>query len=100
PTGKTEQPRFKSELQGGDLVPLSRLQRGSGTFDPLFGANVTRALHSFTLFGSMAARVPLYENVTGLRTGASSELNAGAAHAAYTRRITAFGRLGWLHRQQ
>ena len=42
PTGKTEPPRFRSELQDGDLVPLSRLQRGSGTFDPLFGASVTR----------------------------------------------------------
>jgi hypothetical protein len=100
PTGKTEQPRFRSALQDGDLVPLSRLQRGSGTFDPLVGASVTHALHGFTVFGSLAARVPLYENSTGLRTGASSEVNAGAAHVLHTHRITTFGRLGWLHRQQ
>jgi len=100
PTGKTEPPRFRSELQDGDLVPLSRLQRGSGTFDPLFGASVTRVVRGMTVFSSAAARTPLYENGTGLRTGASSEVNGGAAHEVRTHRITAFGRVGWLHRQQ
>jgi hypothetical protein len=99
PSGKTEQPRFRSE-QGGDLVPLSRLQRGSGTVDPLFGASVTRSMRDATVFGSVAARTPLYENGTGLRTGAASEINAGMAHDVHTHRITAYGRLGWLHRQQ
>src|SRR5437870_10857392 len=36
---------------------------------------------------------------TGLQTGPSSELNGGLAHEIRTHRVTAFGRLGWLHRQ-
>ncbi len=100
PTGKIETPRFRSELQDGDLVPLSRLQRGSGTFDPLFGASVTRVVSGTTVFGNVAARVPVAENSTGLRTGASSELNGGLAREVGTHRLTAFARLGWLHRQQ
>lgn len=100
PTGKTERPRFKSELQDGDLVPLSRLQRGSGSVDPLFGASVTRAVQGATVFGNLAARAPFYENTTGLRTGASSEINAGVAHQVRTHRVTALGRLGLLHRAQ
>jgi hypothetical protein len=100
PTGKTEQPRFRPELQGGDLVPLSRLQRGSGTVDPLFGASVTRSAFGVTLFGNVAARTPIYENRTGLRTGASSEVNTGMAREVGTHRVRAFGRFGWLHREQ
>jgi hypothetical protein len=84
PTGKTEQPRFQSERQDGSLVPTSRLQRGSGTVDPLFGASLSRSLHDLTGFGSAAARTPLYGNGDGLRTGASSELNAGLARPIRT----------------
>jgi hypothetical protein len=100
PTGKTEQPRFRAQPQDGDLVPLSRLQRGSGTVDPLFGASISRAIAGTTVFANVAARTPLYENSTGLRTGASSEVNGGIAHEVRTHRVTAFGRLGWLHREQ
>jgi hypothetical protein len=100
PTGKTERPRFRPELQAGDLVPLSRLQRGSGTVDPLFGLSVTRSALGVTLFGSVAARTPVSENSTGLRTGASSEVNTGIAREVGTHRVSAFGRLGWLHREQ
>lgn len=100
PTGRTEQPRFQSELQDGSLVPTSRLQRGSGTVDPLLGANLSRSIRDVTIFASAAARTPLYQNRDGLRTGASSELNAGIAHQILTHRIMAFGRVGWLHRQQ
>lgn len=100
PTGKTERPRFRSELQDGDLVPLSRLQRGSGTVDPLLGASVSRRVAAFTWFGNMAARIPRAENTTGLRTGASSELNTGVAHDVGSHRASAFARLGWLHREQ
>jgi hypothetical protein len=100
PTGKTEHPRFRSQLQDGDLVPLSRLQRGSGTVDPLFGASVTRSIAGATVFANIASRTPLYENSTGLRTGASSEINGGIAREMKTHRIMAFGRVGWLNRQQ
>jgi hypothetical protein len=100
PTGKTEQPRFRPELEGGSLVPMSRLQRGTGTVDPLFGVNADGRVRELTLFGSVAARTPLYENEWGLRTGASREVNGGLARTLGTHRVIGFGRLGWLHRQQ
>jgi hypothetical protein len=100
PTGRTEQPRFRSELEGGSLVPLSRLQRGTGSVDPLFGVNIDRGFRGVTYFGSVAARTPIYENGWGLRTGAASEVNGGAARPLGTHRLVVFGRLGWLHRAQ
>ena len=100
PTGKTQAPRFRPELDEGSLVPTSRLQRGSGTVDPVFGASLTRSREPWTQFASLAARTPLYENRHGLRTGASFEMSGGAARAVWTHRVAAFGRLGWLHRQQ
>ena len=100
PTGKTETPRFKTDLVNGSLVPTSRLQRGSGTFDPLLGASITRKFAVGTVFGSIAARLPFQENSEGLRTGGSSELNTGIARELFTTRISTFARLGWLHRAQ
>ena len=100
PTGKTEQPRFRSELDSGSLVSTHRLQRGSGTFDPLFGASVSRRFQHCTLFGSMAARTPYLENGDGLRTGASAELNGGFARELGTHRVSGFGRAEWLRRGQ
>ena len=100
PTGRTEVPRFRAELEEGSLVPMSRLQRGSGTLDPLVGANVARRFGRYTTFGSVAARVPFYENKDGLRTGASWELGGGAARELGTSRVTGLLRLGWLHREQ
>ena len=100
PTGRTETPRFATELEGGSLVPKSRLQRGSGTVDPLLGVSLDRRLSVGTLFASVAARLPFAANASGLRTGASSELNAGLARELGTHRVTGFARLGWLHREQ
>jgi hypothetical protein len=66
PTGKTERPRFRPELEGGDLVPTSRLQRGSGTWDPLLGASVSRQVRGgFIPFSSLAVRLPFTENSGG-----------------------------------
>lgn len=100
PTGRTETPRFRPELDNGSLVPMSRLQRGSGTVDPVFGASLTRSREPWMHFASVVARMPLYENGHGLRTGASFEINTGAARSAWTHRVAVFGRIGWLHRQQ
>ena len=102
PTGKTETPRFRPELKDGNLVPMSRLQRGSGTVDPIIGVNVDRRIFkgNFVTFGSVAARLPRYENKTGLRTGASSEVNAGAAREVLSHRVVGIARIGWLHRKQ
>lgn len=100
PTGKTEQPRFRPELEDGNLVPMSRLQRGSGTVDPILGLNLTWGNDPWTRFISVAARTPLYQNADGLRTGASMEVSAGTARYTRIRKIGVFGRLSWLHRQQ
>jgi hypothetical protein len=100
PTGRTERPRFRPELDAGSLVPMSRLQRGTGTVDPLFGVNVDRRFPAATAFASVAARTPLSENGYGLRTGTSWEVNGGAARELGTHRLVGFARLGWLHRQQ
>lgn len=100
PTGKTEQPRFRPELESGNLVPMSRLQRGSGTLDPLFGISLDRRIERVTVFSSVAARTPFAENGYGLRTGASWEVSGGAATALGHHRVIGFGRLGWLHREQ
>jgi hypothetical protein len=100
PSGKTERPRFRPELQDGSLVPMSRLQRGSGTWDPLFGASVTRGIRQLTIFGSLAPRTPLYDNREGLRTGAAWETNAGVARTLGSHRVSGYARLGWLNRAQ
>ena len=100
PTGATRAPRFRSELENGSLVPLSRLQRGSGTVDPTFGVAAERPLYGGRWVSSFAARVPIAENDDGLRVGSSSELGTGWAHHVKTHRVMAFGRVDWLHRQQ
>lgn len=100
PTGKTEVPRFRSALDDGSLVPVSRLQRGTGTFDPLLGINVDRRFSRVNVFGSVASRVPVVENEHGLRTGVSVETSGGVSRALWTHRVVGYGRMGWLHRQQ
>jgi hypothetical protein len=109
PTGKTEEPRFRSEEVDGSLVPVSRLQRGSGTWDPLLGISVNRVYMGLIppgtrLFASAAARLPLAENEFGLRTGASWEAGAGGARelrqSGFGHNMIAIVRVGWLHREQ
>ena len=100
PTGQTRAPRFRSELDDGSLVPLSRLQRGSGTADPVVGVAAEHHVRGGRWLTSFAARVPISENDDGLRVGMSSELGTGWAHVVKTHRVMAFGRVDWVHRQQ
>ena len=100
PTGQTRAPRFRSELDDGSLVPLSRLQRGSGTADPVVGVATEHRVRGGRWLTSFAARVPISENEDGLRVGMSSELGTGWAHIVKTHRVMAFGRVDWVHRQQ
>jgi len=83
-----------------NLVPMSRLQRGSGTIDPILGLNLNWGRDPWTRFVTVAARTPVYENEDGLRTGSAVEISAGAARYAPVRKIGLFGRVSWLHRQQ
>jgi hypothetical protein len=100
PTGSTRAPLFRDELENGSLVPLSRLQRGSGTWDPIVGAAVAHPVAGGRWINSLTARVPIASNDDGLQTGASWEVASAWAHTVRTSRIMAYGRLDWLHRQQ
>ena len=100
PTGATRAPRFRSELDNGSLVPLSRLQRGTGTWDPVFGVAIERGVLGGRWVTSVAARTPLAENRDGLRTGVSWELGSGWAHTVKTHKVMAYVRGDWLHREQ
>ena len=105
PTGKTEPPRFRGTDDTESLIPASRLQRGSGTTDPLFGASANRVVVQLfppgtRVFVSGAARVPVAENGFGMRTGASWEVGAGASREIKYHWLVGIGRVSWLHREQ
>ena len=105
PTGKTERPRFRTELDDGSLVPTSRLQRGTGTVDPIFGVSMNKLVPvlfpgGVRVFLSSAARAPLAENEFGMRTGASWEIGAGASREVKWHPLIAIGRISWLHRER
>jgi hypothetical protein len=100
PTGSVRKPTFRPELENGSLVPMSRLSRGSGTWDPLLGLAVEHQLGGGRWVSSFAARVPFAENAEGLRTGASWELGGGWAHTLATHRVMGYLRGDWLHRGQ
>jgi hypothetical protein len=105
PTGKTERPRFRTTLDEDSLVPVSRLQRGSGTVDPLVGLSVNRVVARILppgvrFFASAAARLPVAENEFGLRTGASVDVGAGISREIKWHTLIGIVRAGWLHREQ
>jgi len=100
PTGSTRKPRFRPELEGGSLVPMSRLSRGSGTWDPLVGVAIERPVAGGRWVSSFAARMPFAENDDGLRVGASWEVGTGWAHTLGTHRVMGYARADWLHREQ
>lgn len=66
----------------------------------MLGATLSRRFSTTTAFGNVAARLPIYENGDGLRTGAAIETNIGAARALGHHRLTGLMRLAWLTRQQ
>ena len=100
PTGSTRTPRFRPELEEGSLVPMSRLQRGSGTWDPIVGAAAEHPVAGGRWINSLAARLPVSANRDGLQIGASWEAATGWAHTVRTHRVMAYARADWLHREQ
>ena len=100
PTGSARKPVFRPELQGGSLVPMSRLSRGSGTWDPLVGFALERPVAGGRWVSSIAARTPLSQNDEGLRVGASWEVGSGWAHTLGNHRVMGYARADWLHREQ
>ena len=100
PTGSARKPVFRPELEGGSLVPMSRLSRGSGTWDPLFGLALERQVAGGRWVSSFAARTPFAQNNEGLRVGSSWEIGSGWAHTVKTHKVMAYARGDWLHREQ
>ena len=100
PTGSARKPVFRPELQDGSLVPMSRLSRGSGTWDPLLGLAVEQQVAGGRWVSSLAARMPVAQNDEGLRVGASWELGSGWAHTLGTHKVMGYARADWLHREQ
>ncbi len=106
PTGEAEMPRFQGVDDDSDsLIPASRLQRGTGTFDPIVGVSANRLVNrffnqGFRAFVTGAARLPVAENDFGLRTGASWETSAGVSREVKWEPLVVIGRLSWLHREQ
>jgi len=105
PTGRSEEPHFRDELEDESLVPVSRLQRGTGTLDPVFGVSANRIVArvlppGIRVFINSAARVPVVENRFGLRTGASWEMGGGASREIKWHELVGIVRASWLHRQQ
>lgn len=105
PTGKTEQPKFRGTDDTDSLIPASRLQRGSGTFDPLMGISANKVVSRLfppgtRIFLTGAARIPLTENKFGLRTGSSWEIGAGGSREIKFHWLVAIARISWLHREQ
>jgi hypothetical protein len=105
PTGQTERPRFRDQLDDDSLVPVSRLQRGTGTFDPVFGVTANRSFSAIfppgtRIFATAAVRLNVAENAYGLRTGPASEIGAGGSREVYWHQLVVIARLSWLHRQQ
>jgi len=84
---------------------VSRLQRGTGTVDPVFGVSVNKIVAGIfppgiRWFASGAARVPVAENKHGLRTGASWEIGTGASREVHWHSLVGIVRASWLHRKQ
>jgi len=96
--------RWNTTLNLGASLPTARTEAfrfrpGTGTVDPLFGVAVSRRVQPFIVFGSLAARTPLWENDRRRRTGASWSGSAGVGKDL-GQRVVGFGRLAWLHREQ
>lgn len=100
PTGSSRPPVFRPEQQNGSLVPMSRLSRGSGTWDPLAGFALERPVAGGRWVSSIAARLPVSQNDAGLRVGASWEAGSGWAHTLGHHRVMGYARADWLHRAQ
>ncbi|MCI0586590.1 MAG: transporter [Planctomycetes bacterium] len=76
PTGEPEEPTITGPP--GSPIANSTLQTGTGTFDPLLGVSYVQAWGPFSIFGSVALRIPGGENRFDYRTGAAALLSLGA----------------------
>jgi thiol-disulfide isomerase/thioredoxin len=77
----------------GDLgLPHEHIQFGTGTFDPLLGADVARAFARWSVAGFAQAQLPLYQGRHGYQAGA--RFLAGVSGAAWRRPGGATLRLG------
>ena len=66
PLGRTVENPFELGRRG---LPHEHIQFGTGTWNPMFALSVGRHLGKTSVFGSVLARLPLYENAHGYRAG-------------------------------
>jgi hypothetical protein len=66
PLGRTEENPFALGRRG---LPHEHIQFGTGTWDPMFGLSLGRALGKASVIASALARLPRYENEHGYRAG-------------------------------
>jgi hypothetical protein len=66
PLGSTVENPFELGRRG---LPHEHIQFGTGTWNPMFALSVGRHLGKTSVFGSVLARLPLYENAHGYRAG-------------------------------
>ncbi len=102
PTGEDDnqvlEDRLGLSLYEGFSTP-SQTQLGSGTWDPLLGANwVSQPIKGFRFLGSTLARFPLGESSKGLQAGFSIEASAAASYEL-TEKLSLTGGLHFSHRE-
>jgi hypothetical protein len=66
PLGRTEENPFAFGRRG---LPHEHIQFGTGTWDPMLGVSLGRALGKASVIASALARLPRYENEHGYRAG-------------------------------
>jgi hypothetical protein len=75
PLGRTEENPFALGRRG---LPHEHIQFGTGTWDPLLGVSMGRAVGKTRIFASALARWPRYENGHGYRAGDRFDASLGA----------------------
>jgi hypothetical protein len=66
PLGRTVENPFELGRRG---LPHEHIQFGTGTWNPMFGLTAGRHRGKTSIFGSVLARLPLYQNAHGYRAG-------------------------------
>lgn len=76
PTGEIERPSLDS---GG--APLSTLQLGTGTVDPLLGLRLGRRAGPWDAYAHLSAKLPFHENRNHYETGDTEVLEVGLSRS-------------------
>ena len=103
PTGRPTAPHFNPRFPVQSLVPLSTLQAGSGTVDPVLGGSLNWQQQDSSrtkVFFAAAARLPMSANQYLLAAGGVWEGNAGISRQTKWPWLVATGRLRVFYRER